>query len=597
MREPNDILPFVLNGQSGTVIHGVYTMGNFKRVNRRTYLKSVGTLGAGSTLSLAGCAGRSGQQTNDETPTPDDETPTPESNGGEYEAARTPAVEEIPAGGTGVNLELVGHNPLLDEHQYEGDSFGIPRGSNGDITIAGDYVYVGSFIGHQPPLIVDVSDPTSPEVVGPVPDAVPGVANGVEGIEASGDVLVIAQRRPLGGLGFDVPEGMPERGLAVYDISEPREPELVARFDHEGLDTHALTLWRDPEDPERLLGVHTMEEGSDIRVIDLTGCPDGDCEPELVAEWDLETQVGIETPSHEAIMSTDGERIYVAQYGAGVLVLDSSNLLASLRDGTECDPSAPDSMPGDGHCLTAADPELVASLEAQPDLPGEWQHTPLKVPDRSYLLAAAESRSMEWDDETGAVRKGPCPGARIRTFELDADNGVVESDPVGTYGVPEQDEENCESDGWVADTVAEPAWLSPHFPLAFHDLAFSTYYGAGFRAIDISDPATPVEVGHFFNEPVEEVRWASHGLQGEREYGDDDEPVRQHLPQPHMFAFSYPIAHEGYLIYADTHSGLYVLEYTGPHADQIPDEGNCLSANPGAIEPGYEPCPPYGAPD
>ena len=577
-------------------------MKNFEGVNRRTYLKSVGTVGAGSALSLAGCAGRIDELTNDETPTPDDETstsddePTPESDVDEYEPARTPPVDEIPAGGTGVNFELVGHNPLLDEHQFEGDSLGIPRGSNGDITIAGDTVYVGSLIGYQPPLIVDVSDPTDPEVVGPVPDAVPGVANGIEGIEASGDVLVIAQRQAVGGLRFNVPEGLPERGLAVYDISEPHEPELVARFDYEGLDTHALTLWRDPEDPERLLGVHTMEEGADIRVTDLTGCPD-DCEPEVVAEWDLETQVGIDTPSHEAIMSTDGERIYVAQYGAGVLVLDSSNLLAFLRNGTECDPSAPDSMPGDGHCLTPADPEFEASLEAQPDLPGEWQHTPLKVPDRSYVLAAAESGGMEWNDDAGAVQKGTCPGATIRFFELDVDTGVVDSDPIGTYGVPEQDEENCENDGWVADTVSEPAWLSPHFPLAFHDLAFSTYYSAGFRAIDISDPTAPVEVGHFFNEPVEEVRWASYGLRSDPELDDDGEPVRQPLPQRHMFAFSYPIVYDGYLIYADIHSGLYVLEYTGPHADQIPDEGNCIPANPGAIEPGYEPCPPYGAPD
>lgn len=44
-------------------------------------------------------------------------------------------------------------------------------------------------------------------------------------------------------------------------------------------------------------------------------------------------------------------------------------------------------------------------------------------------------------------------------------------------------------------------------------------------------------------------------------------------------------------IYADVHSGLYILRYMGPHADEIPDEGNCIADNG---QEGYEPCPPYG---
>lgn len=55
--------------------------------------------------------------------------------------------------------------------------------------------------------------------------------------------------------------------------------------------------------------------------------------------------------------------------------------------------------------------------------------------------------------------------------------------------------------------------------------------------------------------------------------------------------------HDGYLIYVDVHSGLCVLEYHGPHAEEIPDEGNCISGNPGGVEPGFEPCPPYGQTD
>jgi hypothetical protein len=271
----------------------------------------------------------------------------------------------------------------------------------------------------------------------------------------------------------------------------------------------------------------------------------------------------------------------------------------ALRTGEDCDPSPPESVPGEGHCLASADPDLEATLDDQPDFSGDFYHTPLKVPDRPYLLVTSEHTEVGWDEEAEELEMGSCPGAEIRLFPLDEERRRVGPEPEGTYGLPEQDEENCidDTDEWEEGTAAEPAWLSPHFPLAFHDIAFSTYYSAGFRAIDISDASNPREIGHFFNEPVEDVRWASFRTAGETEYDDDGNEIGQQLPLRHMFAFSYPVVYNGYLIYADIHSGLYVLEYTGPYADQIPSSGICHPANPGAVEPGYEPCPPYGESD
>src|SRR5437016_11963639 len=140
---------------------------------------------------------------------------------------KTPETQDIPPGGLAGNFALVGYNPLLDSDQgtssfdpYINPPMGIPRGSNGDITAAGDCVYVGSLIGYQPALIVDVSNPSRPTVVGAVPNLVPGVGNGVEGIEASDDLLVIDQRAALGGLEFPVPAGLPARGIAIYDIGK-----------------------------------------------------------------------------------------------------------------------------------------------------------------------------------------------------------------------------------------------------------------------------------------------------------------------------------------------------------------------------------------
>lgn len=515
--------------------------------------------------------------------------------GNHSDQATTPDAEETPENETGDPFELVGHAPLSDEYRYvDNESRGIPRGSNGEITASGNCVYVGSFSGNQPPVIVDVTEPTDPQVVGAVPDAVPGVGNGIEGIEANGGVLAIDHRAPHGETAVEVPDDMPARGMSVWDISDDcREPELVARYDHGELDVHALRLWRDPKNPDRLLAIQSFIDSPNIRVLDLTDCPDPEaCDPEVVAEWSLENQTGLDSTTHEAIMSTDGTRIYVAQPMVGFLQLDSSNLLESLRGNGSCDPAPPEAMPGDEHCLTVLDPNVASSLESQSVQDG-WHHTLQKVPDRPYMLALSESSGPDGGDPSNPEHYASCPGGEIQVLSVagsgaepgsDGPNGTtgpLRPEPVGTFSLPEQRSENCGPEGWDPDEVTWPGWMSPHFALPFPDIVFVTYYSGGLRAIDISDPTDPVQVGHFRNTPVEEVRWPSYGS-----------PEGEYRPYP--FAFSYPVTHDGYIIYGDVTSGLYVLEYTGPHAEQIPEEGNCLAANPGAVEPGYEPCPPYG---
>ena len=190
---------------------------------RRDLLQSVGAAGA---LSISSCLG-DGSDGGDGDGPGRTATRADDERRAATRAARTPPVDEIPAGGVGDNFELVGHAPLYDHHQYVGDETDdVPRGSNGDLAVAGDVAYVGSLIGQQPPLIVDIADPSDPEVVGPIPDAIPGVGNGVEGIEVSGDVLVLDHRHPLGEE-FDTPAGDPARGLSVYDASDPRSIDRV----------------------------------------------------------------------------------------------------------------------------------------------------------------------------------------------------------------------------------------------------------------------------------------------------------------------------------------------------------------------------------
>lgn len=586
----------------------------------------------------------------------------------------TPETEEIPEHGIARNFEVVGHNPLLDGDRgafrdpafdpYVNPALGIARGSNGDITVAGDCVYVGSFVGYITVAIVDVSRPHKPTVVGEVPGLPPGVGNGIEGIEASDDLLVIDQRGALGGLGFPIPAGAGLdsnfRGISIYDIGRGgancRHPRLVARYGYRSrsglpndyVNAHLFSMWRDPLDPRRALVVQSFSPANYlngarsndpaaepvdpiIQVIDLTGCPRS-CNPRNVANWSAELQYGRDKSGnrrdqlHEAIASTDGNRIYMSDYRDGFFMLDSSLLIRSLRGQATCDPSMPLTRNAPQSCLKPLNPDFDAREDTAPPLNAGWHHTPTRVPDRPYIFEGEESggpsvaattvnglrvvrqplqiRSScngsflrmiyggekEYFTPSGYDAQGqPLPGTLLR--------GDLYPKTVGYYGTEEQRMENCGPTGFKPGTAPlTSSWFSPHDGLTLPNLAIWTYYGAGVRAIDISNPFVLQEAGVFINKPVDRVRWASYGDQGSDVPGGPNGTLRMRptATAPAVFAFSYVHAKDGLLYYADVHSGLYVLKYKGPHREEIPGRGICLTGNPGAITPGYEPCAPYG---
>ncbi len=94
-----------------------------------------------------------------------------------------------------------------------------------------------------------------------------------------------------------------------------------------------------------------------------------------------------------------------------------------------------------------------------------------------------------------------------------------------------------------------------HNPTVFKNLVFNTWYGHGLRAIDISIPQTPREVGYIMNVP--------HGI------------VR-----------TYPVFKDGLIYWVDNKTGLHVAKYTGPRANELPGpgsgvyEGNATSPAP-----------------
>ena len=127
---------------------------------------------------------------------------------------------------------------------------------------------------------------------------------------------------------------------------------------------------------------------------------------------------------------------------------------------------------------------------------------------------------------------------------------------VGAFAIPVNILDNClnqaatEPDGV---TRRRSAVQMNHNPTVFKDLVFNGWHSQGLRVIDISNPMTPREVGHYVAVPQSEVR-------------------------------TYAVFKDGLMYWNDMQTGLHVVKYTGPYANEIPSkgvyEGNATSPHP-----------------
>jgi len=137
---------------------------------------------------------------------------------------------------------------------------------------------------------------------------------------------------------------------------------------------------------------------------------------------------------------------------------------------------------------------------------------------------------------------GGCPIMHARMVSIE-----VEATPVmvGAFAIPDNELDECltqaatEPNGEPLRRVAQ----QNHNPTVFENLVFNSWYGHGIRAIDISNPYMPREVGHI-------------------------------ITLPHSIARTYPVFKDGLIYWTDSDTGLHVARYNGPRADELPGEGS-----------------------
>ena len=168
----------------------------------------------------------------------------------------------------------------------------------------------------------------------------------------------------------------------------------------------------------------------------------------------------------------------------------------------------------------------------------------------------------------------------------------------GAFALPENNPENCStnvakfSQGGVGTFSVPLVTFSAHNPLVFPNLVIESFWSGGLRVVSTDNPSLPLEAGFFFPAPPRDERFCFDDTANAC-FKLQTHPIIQQRPKtiPEILMWSYPTLKDGLIYVVDVNSGLFVLKYTGPGADQLPTQGNCTSD---AIQnPGFTPCQPF----
>jgi hypothetical protein len=310
------------------------------------------------------------------------------------------------------------------------------------INLKDGYAYVGH-MSSAGTSIVDVRDPTSPRVVRriPAPDN-----THAHKVQILGDVLLVNHEQ--------IPRAPApwSAGLAVYDVADPENPRQMAFWKCGGKGVHRMTYWKPPyalvtagDDnvTEQFLSILDLSDPSRPVEAGRWWYPGQRMGEERV--WSDDWRVKL----HHATLRQD--RAYCGYWDQGVVILDISDV---------------------------THPRLVSQLRLD-HATSRATHTAAPVPNQPLLITTEERIQAGCD--------GVQPNARVVDISDELNPKVV-----ATFPVPEGD--YCSKGGrFGPHNVHEPK------DGYYIDAAtvFLTYFNAGLRVFDISEPTAPVEIAYF----------------------------------------------------------------------------------------------------
>jgi hypothetical protein len=442
------------------------------------------------------------------------------------------ARDETPKTG---RFKQIGHEPLMN------------RGMNAAIAIHGDYAYIGSRtdgghhdMPHGGVMVVDISRPSRPELLGPPFDQNAGESTRELRVWKSQDILIVLNTNC--GVG-DTLHHCTQPSISnfrFYDISKrnAKRPQQLMQFN---ADTHEFFLREDPQDPERALifagnagntcGTRGGSPTCPFSVWDISGVRNGEAPVTLFSGLHGYTRfppapAPVQKPTgglHSLTISNDGSRAYFALLTGGFAVVDVSQFAAGTPN--------PQPVP-------------ITVNESRPVWPGPGAHSAAKLWGRDWAWVS---------DEVYGTFTGPghgCPWGWARIVDISNPQvPTVEAE----YREPENFASTCAA--WNPPKTS----YSAHNPTLTPNIAFSTWHSGGFQAVSLEDPRAPYQLAEFIPEPLANVLLEDPRLSSDPDTGRNEKVVM----------WSYAIINEGRIYVVDLRNGLYVLEYKGPFQQEV----------------------------
>ena len=277
----------------------------------------------------------------------------------EHHAQHGPSEGHLP--GSSANVDLVGKQKLTNVAGDISDVSALQTSDGRWFAYVGDW---GAKCESGGTHVVDITDPANPQRAGFLNSG--GFGYITEGVHAlhletsgfSGDMLVTSNEwcRPSGN-----PKNMPG-GITLWDVTEPTEPKRLVQgfgdFDLHGNranESHSAIAW-DAGDGDAYVAAIDNEELEDVDIFDITDPRN----PELIAETDLPgvnvNAYGSEKTSHDydVLQFPDGTwHLMVSDWDAGwidVDVTDADNpVIVGDHDYEPCDRLIPTACPPEGN--------------------------------------------------------------------------------------------------------------------------------------------------------------------------------------------------------------------------------------------------------
>ncbi len=343
---------------------------------------------------------------------------------------------------------------LIGHHDLDGSGDGM------QVVKHGQYLYVAHVGTSKMALsILDVSDPSNPLLIRQIPH-VPNTHN--HKVQIAGNTLI--QNSEF--ISY-IPQTGPEKpvtGLNVYNIDDPTDPKQVGFHPVCGRGVHRI-WYREPPYAHIaawLPGVNARG----YQIVDLSE----PAEPKMASCWwlpgtkegDTEAWVPLD-PKHDHFqvhgIIPQRDRAYVSCTDAGMVILDISDV---------------------------GSPKLISRINWCPPY-GGYAHTSMPLPGRGLMVEVCEY-----------VSGGPERNGDKRIWILDIRE---ERQPVMISSFPEP--KPPKNSPWKSFHDC-PLRFGPHnvhedYPDGFksEELIFSTWFNAGLRITDISEPDRPTEVGYY----------------------------------------------------------------------------------------------------